>query len=531
MKHLPREIPLPFELDESIDNILLAVSQTGAALGFITVAIVAIAYALIRRLRSQVATLVVLVSISNAIGSVAVLATHGDVHHGDLSLWYQAQGFLFDIFSLSSAAWALTFSIHTLLVFTRGPRPRYLRRWGWIYCAVCYAPPFAIAVSHTKFKQAKHAESRSMFAHLSQEETDEKFREAIPFQMYPAIWGCIVGSMIVYAAVGVSILWDHRTHRATLQEALPDAEKGKKNSILSLSGWPLSQRCRSILTDSKRHSGTASSSTTDDNHDGHVPTSRPLSYPPAVLLPDGPGVFAPEATWLATFACAPPPPPPEKPPTSDPRRRVYLRAGLLLSLSLVVTWLPGTIHLTWRGLHKDQDSPVALIAVNAVLYNIHGVWIGVVFFGGIGAWRDVKDVLASGRWRLGRIAVPWRESLTRRVREDAEEEERMERGELPPPPTYSYGRSPPAGPSPVHLGGAGPWESKRQYAELAQHEEPKELDSTPSPSSPAGEGWNSADRGSHAAGEAEPGKQEVIGDGQPGYVFIRRPTSPPPGYI
>jgi hypothetical protein len=89
--------PVPYDYDESVDAVLLAVQRTGAAFGLTTIVIVALAYALVRRLRSEVATLVMLISIAYALGSISLLVMHGDIHHGDLSLWYQAQGFLFDV--------------------------------------------------------------------------------------------------------------------------------------------------------------------------------------------------------------------------------------------------------------------------------------------------------------------------------------------------------------------------------------------------------------------------------------------------
>ncbi|KAL1841097.1 hypothetical protein VTJ49DRAFT_7428 [Mycothermus thermophilus] len=519
MDSATKNAPLPFQLDDSIDNALLAVSQTGAALGLITVIIVAVAYALIRRLRSQVATLVVLVGISNAIGSIAVLVTHGDVHHGDLSLWYQAQGFLFDIFALSSASWAVIFSVHTLIIFIRGPRRKYLGKWGWIYSAICFIPPFAIAIGHTKFKKEKYAQSRWMYEELSQEELEQKIREVVPFQLYIGIWGCILASLIVYSVVGVMILRERIIHNAKQQEELRDAEKGKKNSILSLSGWPVSPRCLSIFLDSQRNSTT----TTDTDHDhDHDKPSRPLSYPPAALLPDS----APEPTWLTTFATSPrsAPSPPEQLPTSDPRRRVYLRTGLILTLSLIITWIPGTSNLTWRGLHTDQDSPVPLLAVNAVVFNIHGVWIGVMFFWGVGGWRDVKDVWVSGGLRAGRVVEWWRErrrgNKGKAVDRFTWEGEAVQEEGLSP----SYGYSPgyPAVPPRVHRGPVS-W-GTHTYAEPEYVEEPKELDSAQLAASLASEGWDFVDRGM-------PRERSPVDRGPWGPTSPVIPTCPPPGYI
>ncbi len=50
-------------------------------------------------------------------------------------------------FVQSDLWWSLAMAVNILLVFVRGVNLRTVRKWGWVYCVVCYGGPFGIALA------------------------------------------------------------------------------------------------------------------------------------------------------------------------------------------------------------------------------------------------------------------------------------------------------------------------------------------------------------------------------------------------
>lgn len=160
-----------------------------------------------------------------------------------------------------------------------------------------------------------------------------------------------------------------------------------KNSILSLSDWPMTPR-------------TGISMFLDPNVAGIKSGGRPRSVthpPPARVSP------TPAPSWLSDFALSPraAPTPPKRKRVSaqelmrcfaveDTLRRTYLRMGLFFTLSLLVTWLPGTIMLAWRLVHPGSSSPFGLYLAVATVSPLQGVWIAAMFF--ILNWKEVQPL-------------------------------------------------------------------------------------------------------------------------------------------
>jgi hypothetical protein len=126
---------------------------------------------------------------------------------------------------------------------------------------------------------------------------------------------------------------------------------------------------------------------------------RPVTHPPSAPVPS-----APAPTWLRDFALSPraAPTPPKRKRVSardlmkcfaveDTLRRTYLRIGLFFTLSLLVTWLPGTIMWGWRLGHPQSESPFGFHLAVATIFPLQGVWIAGLFF--IINWKEVRVLL------------------------------------------------------------------------------------------------------------------------------------------
>jgi len=37
-------------------------------------------------------------------------------------------------------------AVNVLLVFFKGANPHTIKKWGWLYCLICYGGPFVIAI-------------------------------------------------------------------------------------------------------------------------------------------------------------------------------------------------------------------------------------------------------------------------------------------------------------------------------------------------------------------------------------------------
>jgi hypothetical protein len=61
-------------------------------------------------------------------------------------------------------------------------------------------------------------------------------------------------------------------------------------------------------------------------------------------------------------------------------RRAHLWTGLLFTLSLLITWFPGTFFMLWKLVHP-LDSSFLLQVAGATIFPLQGVWLAAIFFG------------------------------------------------------------------------------------------------------------------------------------------------------
>jgi hypothetical protein len=155
-------------------RVLAILERVGGSLSLLSVVLILMSYTFMRRMRTEPNTFIVFMSASSALGSIACLVGNGGALQG-------AQGFLLDMcvyhdlphpvvkhramanslflnrYSLSAPLWSLALAIHLLAVFSKGPEPVSLRKWGGVYCLVCYGGPFAVGLAHLDLTQAKTA--------------------------------------------------------------------------------------------------------------------------------------------------------------------------------------------------------------------------------------------------------------------------------------------------------------------------------------------------------------------------------------
>lgn len=133
--------------------------------------------------------------------------------------------------------------------------------------------------------------------------------------------------------------------------------------------------------------------------------TRPMpAYPPAPL--------SPRSTWLSNFGRCPRPAPspplhrrlPEKEVAEElhekqdqgSMERAHLQTGVLFALSIIVTWIPGSLQHIWELVYNE--SPFGMKVATAVTVPLQGVWVAAIFFGT--SWSVLRTCVV-GRSRAG----------------------------------------------------------------------------------------------------------------------------------
>lgn len=50
-------------------------------------------------------------------------------------------------FVQSDPWWALAIAVNVLMVFSGRASPKTIKKWGWVYCLICYGGPFGLALA------------------------------------------------------------------------------------------------------------------------------------------------------------------------------------------------------------------------------------------------------------------------------------------------------------------------------------------------------------------------------------------------
>lgn len=74
----------------------------------------------------------------------------------------------------------------------------------------------------------------------------------------------------------------------------------------------------------------------------------------------------------------------------DPVKRAYLRTALLFALSVLVTWIPTSVHRVHEVLHSE--SPFSYNLATAIFLPLQGTWNGIIFFAT--SWTVFRECVA-----------------------------------------------------------------------------------------------------------------------------------------
>ncbi|KAK0715953.1 hypothetical protein B0H67DRAFT_255128 [Lasiosphaeris hirsuta] len=433
---------------------LVILERLGGSLSLFCVLLIFISYFLFPRLRTVPNTFIVFASVANAGAAVACIIAYDGILRGQTSPLCQVQGFLFEMFLQSDTWWSLAMAVNVLLVFVKGANPRTIRKWGWLYCLICYGGPFGIALACllvTDSGKTLIYGNAGTWCWISDDWNSSRI-----YSSYMLVWLCILASLTIYIGIGAYIFRTRSNLRQVsgsgshvrgtfehpaLNESVPERVSPsyschpsvhsiltqRQRSAISMSDWPLSPGSGGVLfgpsfadfltegylTSHSRQASSASapfltsSYVTRPNH-AHSPTRSPdpsnghSRYPSSnsggltpFLLASTPG-HSPSPTpikrsfsgrgSLKRFAL------------EDPVKRAYLRTATLFALSVLVTWVPTSIHRVHGVIYGT--SPYGYHLATAALLPLQGVWNAIIFF--TTSWTVLRESVADAslpRWR------------------------------------------------------------------------------------------------------------------------------------
>ncbi|KAL2255432.1 hypothetical protein VTK26DRAFT_3395 [Humicola hyalothermophila] len=358
---------------------LAVLERVGGSMSLVSVALVFVSYACFRQVRTTPNGFIMLASVANAGASIAHIMADAGSPQAASSARCQARGFLLEWFALSQPLWSLAMAINVLSVLGRAPNAIDMPRWGWIvHSSICFGGPLLVAVA---FLLLRHYS----FGPVSEHEEGWCWTSArlVTLRISVPAWGCVLASLIIYTGIALHNyrlskrtrpIWEGKSPRSSVSSQASVA-KPRSDDVLSLSDWPLSAISGVMFfgrDDDRERAADASSPS--------LPRPAPAHTPPS-----------PASSWLGTFALSPRPA-----PTPPPRRRVSvaeviarcsvvdegqracLQTGLSYALTLLVTWLPGTVQVM-RRLTADTDPSYGFLAATAAVFPLQGIWIAAVF--------------------------------------------------------------------------------------------------------------------------------------------------------
>ncbi|KAM7198558.1 hypothetical protein V8F20_006088 [Naviculisporaceae sp. PSN 640] len=393
-----------FEDDEI--QTLVILERTGGSLSLFSVVLIFIAYGMFDRLRTLPNTFIVFASVANMFASIASIIAYDGVALGQLSSLCQAQGFLFHLFVQSDPWWSLAMAVNVLLVFFKGANPHTIKRWGWLYCLICYGGPFVIAMICLFLREPNKTVvygSAGLWCWVSND-----WNELRIYTYYMLIWICILTSLFIYLGIGVYVfrarnklkqLSGNGNMRGTfdhpaLKEEKDDHDDQNRRSAVSTSEWPLKSESsggqdtpnnNSALSPSSLYNGKITRP--EKVHSlpfSPAPLRSPL--PPKYQTPESREAFGPRPATHQTLSKSGVRRIIGRFAIEDPVKRAYLRTAVLFALSVVVTWIPSSINRI-RGLIYP-DSPYPYNVATAAVLPLQGLWNGVIFF--VTSWKNLR---------------------------------------------------------------------------------------------------------------------------------------------
>ncbi|KAK0641939.1 hypothetical protein B0T16DRAFT_358868 [Cercophora newfieldiana] len=316
-------------------RLLVVLERIGGCLSLCSVIAVFIFFALLPRLRTVPNTFLVFASIANTFSAIAAIIAYDGIRQGQTSPLCQLQGFLFEMFGQSDAWWSLAIAINVLSIFFHDAHLHSLRKWGWLYCLVCYGGPFGIALMCllvTEPGKSLIYGSAGNWCWISEDWSALRI-----YTCYMIVWGCLLTSLIIYATIAVRA---SRTHDEPRHEGASHSRQ---------SSFPSSPGMTAFLISA-------------------TPNRSP-----------SPSVYNPSVHEAL-----------DRPPLDDPLKRAYLRTGVFFTLSVLITWTLTSVHRVHELLYSE--SPFAFSVVTAIVVPLQGTMTAAVFFST--SWTTLRDGVA-----------------------------------------------------------------------------------------------------------------------------------------
>ncbi|KXH63938.1 G-protein coupled receptor [Colletotrichum salicis] len=444
-------------LSQSQIDVIIALERIGASLSLVGVTLIFITYWQFKRIRSVPNLFIVFASVANVGASIACAIGYDGMLAGAESALCQAQAFLLEMFDLpffpssfektvlmvrcnrfmqSDPWWSFAMAVNVYLVFFAGANPSSFRRYIWVYCAICFGFPMIPAVVCLLVRPRGPDDliygDATIWCWINHDWSKLRI-----FTYYIPIWTCIVGSCVIYFAVGYHV-FHHRNqlHNLTFSNTGRDCKDTSCSDERDSAEKNLTSRAEFFY-------GTA---VTDIQITTMVP--RPWSpQVPSIAITKGPDDQQPrhQQSWRTSeedvhgtpsprfeTTCTSDPPPP-KPQRSvfqrigrvgtkfsarldrlDPVKLAYLRTSFIFAISVLVTWTPSSINRV-VNLLKPEVVSFGLNVASATVLPLQGVWNAVIFF--MTSWttfkEEWKDMRCRQQGRLGSCGTESRQGAVR----------------------------------------------------------------------------------------------------------------------
>ncbi|OHE98446.1 G-protein coupled receptor [Colletotrichum orchidophilum] len=402
-------------------DVIIALERIGASLSLFGVTLIFITYWKFKRIRSVPNLFIVFASLANVGASIACAMGYDGMRAGAESALCQAQAFLLEMFMQSDPWWSFAMAVNVYLVFFAGANPSSFRRYIGVYCAICFGFPLVPAivclVVRPRGPQDLIYGDATIWCWINHDWSKLRI-----FTYYIPIWTCIVGSCVIYFAVGYHV-FHHRNqlHNLTFSNTVRDCK--------DISCSDERDSAEKNLTSRTEYYGTA---VTDIQITTMTPRPWTPQQPPTAIKKGSDSQEprhqrswrtseeegSPSPRFETTCTSNPPPPKPQRSVFQrigrvrtkfsdrlerlDPVKLAYLRTSFIFAISVLVTWTPSSINRV-VNLLKPEVVSFGLNVASATVLPLQGVWNAVIFF--MTSWttfkEEWKDMRGRHQIRLG----------------------------------------------------------------------------------------------------------------------------------
>ncbi|KAK1987331.1 G-protein coupled receptor [Colletotrichum cereale] len=408
-------------------KVVSGLERVGAALSLVGVAFIFVTYWKFKRIRSVPNLFIVFASIANVGASVACAIGYDGLRMGSTSALCQAQAFMLEMFMQSDPWWSFAMAINVYLVFFAGASPASFRRYLWVYCVVCFGFPLIPALVCLFLRPRSPTDyiygDATLWCWINRRWVDLRI-----FTYYIPIWFCVLGSCLIYFAVGYHV-FHHRNqlHNLTFSNAERGArdmncsdERDSAEKVFYLSREGVRDDFRLVDTHQNLTSRTDFYGTAVTEVQIATMIPRPwIAHLPPTAIAKGAADDQPrhQRSWRTSEDDGSPSPRFETTCTSDPRppkprnsifqrigafrakfssrlqrldpvKLAYLRTSFIFAISVLVTWTPSSINRIFNMVNRDESN-FGMAVASATVLPLQGVWNAVIFF--MTSWKVFKE--------------------------------------------------------------------------------------------------------------------------------------------